>query len=208
MVMDASATAHDIWSRIAGLYRDNAETRSIYLEQEFHGLMQGSMSVADYCRKQKTLADELAAVGTSIPDRRLVLNTLRGLNRRFAHMRTLLSMQRPTPSFLETRSALILEELTLNSDSNPPTAFLANSGGSSDGNKTSGGSGGASSQATDGNQVRNTSNRSNSGGSSNNRRRNSNRSNSGGGSFNNGGVCNQQSSAGTSTQGAAQWLSF
>lgn len=74
--------------------------------------MQGSMSVADYCRKQKELADALTAVGTPIVDRSLVLNTLRGLSPHFAHMRTLISMQRPMPTFLETRSALLLEELT------------------------------------------------------------------------------------------------
>ena len=92
MVMDSSATAYDIWMRIEGLYRDNADTRAIYLEQEFHGLMQGLMSVVDYCRKQKTLVDELTHLGTPVVDNSLVLNTLHGLNRRFAHMRTLLSM--------------------------------------------------------------------------------------------------------------------
>lgn len=33
MVMDSSATAYGIWTHIEGLYRDNADTRVIYLEQ-------------------------------------------------------------------------------------------------------------------------------------------------------------------------------
>jgi hypothetical protein len=48
------------------------ETRSFYLEQEFHGLKQGSMIVADYCRNQKILSDELNALGMTITDKRLI----------------------------------------------------------------------------------------------------------------------------------------
>ncbi|XP_062217844.1 uncharacterized protein LOC133918115 [Phragmites australis] len=135
MVMDSTASAYDIWTRITGLYRDNTETCSIYLEQEFHSLMEGSMTVVDYCRKQKTLVDELMAVGTMILDWSLVLNTHHGFNSQFTHMHTLLSMQRPTPSLLETCSILILKERTLNSfESSLPMTFFANS---SDNSKSS-----------------------------------------------------------------------
>ena len=48
MVMDPSASAYILWTHIEGLYRDNAETHAIYLEQEFHRLMQGATSVAEY----------------------------------------------------------------------------------------------------------------------------------------------------------------
>ena len=98
------------------------------------------MSVANYCCKQKTLADELTAVGTLTIDKSLVLNTLRGLNRRFAHMSTLLSMQHPMPTFLMTRSALILEELTMGSDESPPSAFITHTGNSRNSKSYAGGS--------------------------------------------------------------------
>lgn len=62
--------------------------------------MQGAMSVGDYCRKQKSLVDELTAVGTTILDKGLVLNTLCRLNQHYAHMRTLISMRRPLPSYV------------------------------------------------------------------------------------------------------------
>jgi hypothetical protein len=53
MVVDTTAplSAHELWTRIFNIYHDNAETRSSYLAQEFHGLQQGSMTVTDYCRK-------------------------------------------------------------------------------------------------------------------------------------------------------------
>ena len=76
-------------------------------------LQQGSMTVTDYCRRQKVLADELNALGTPISDKRLVQNTLRGLCSRLAYMRTLTLKQRPLPSFLDVHSSLLLEELTL-----------------------------------------------------------------------------------------------
>ena len=130
MVVDTTTPlpAHALWTRLSNIYHDNAETRSSYLEQEFHGLKQGSMTVADYCRKQKILADELNALGTTITDKRLVQNTLRVLGSRLAYMRTLTLKQRPLPSFLDVRSSLLLEELTLQqseSSSSTPTAFVA-----------------------------------------------------------------------------------
>jgi hypothetical protein len=129
MVVDTTVVlpAHTLWSRLSSIYHDNAETRSSYLEQEFHGLQQGAMTVGDYCRKQKALADELNAMGTTTSDRSLVQNTLRGLGQRLAYMRTLLLKQRPFPTFLDVRSSLLLEELTLVQSDASPTAFVARS---------------------------------------------------------------------------------
>jgi hypothetical protein len=71
------------------------------------------MTVADYCRKQKILSDELNALGTIIIDKHLVQNTLRGLGSKLAYMPTLTLKQRPLPSFLDVCLSLLLEELTL-----------------------------------------------------------------------------------------------
>ena len=74
MVVDTTTPlpAHELWTRISNIYHDNAETRSSYLEQEFHGLQHGSMTVTDYCRKHKVLTDELIALGITITDKRLI----------------------------------------------------------------------------------------------------------------------------------------
>lgn len=42
--------------------------------------------MADYCRKQKVLAYELIALGTTINDKRLVKKMLSGLGTRLAYM--------------------------------------------------------------------------------------------------------------------------
>jgi hypothetical protein len=50
------------------------------LDAEFRTLTQGVLSVDDFCRKLKGMADALADLGEPINDHTLVLNILRGLN--------------------------------------------------------------------------------------------------------------------------------
>ena len=126
MVMDtsATATARSVWLELENLHRDNTDTRAVLLEEQFYGLQQGDLSMGDYCRKVKALADELAGLGVAIADRSLVRKTLRGLNHRYANMRMNLGMRQPLPSFTEMRSALMLEDMCSGADS-PATAFYA-----------------------------------------------------------------------------------
>lgn len=58
-------------------------------------------------------------------DRTLVLNIIRGLNKRFSYIGALLHRSRPFPTFLEARGDLILEELTLQNKESPATALTA-----------------------------------------------------------------------------------
>lgn len=138
MVMEPGASALAVCTSITSLYRDNVETRAVYLELEFRSLAQGSLSIANYCRKQKSLADDLATVDNKINDKTLALNTMHGLNPKFAHKRVLLSMKTPFPSFLETRSTLMLEELTSAPDSPTNSVFIATTGEGSKSNSSSG----------------------------------------------------------------------
>ncbi|XP_066375961.1 uncharacterized protein [Miscanthus floridulus] len=71
------------------------------------------------------MADDLTALGEVITDRTLVLNVIRGLNERFAHVGTLLRRAKPFPTFLEAREDLILEELTMANRKETPAAALA-----------------------------------------------------------------------------------
>ncbi|XP_062202057.1 uncharacterized protein LOC133904593 [Phragmites australis] len=163
---------------IEGLYRDNTETCASYLEQEYYGLMQGSMTVTDYCHKQKTLADELIVVGTLMIDKSLVLNTLRGLSPRLAHMHTLIAMQRPHFVLPGTRSTLLLEELTAPSNSSgsnlTPSVYITTSGATS----SKGSSGWSSSNIAGPGQNRTTTTNSGSSHRNNNCRQNNGHGNS------------------------------
>ncbi|XP_062184578.1 uncharacterized protein LOC133888376 [Phragmites australis] len=82
------------------------------------------LPVSDYCRKLKSMADALGALGEPVQDQTLVLTVLRDLNDKFTYMAALLKRQRPFPSFLEVRSDLLLEELTMENRPSSVTAFI------------------------------------------------------------------------------------
>ncbi|WVZ58081.1 hypothetical protein U9M48_008389 [Paspalum notatum var. saurae] len=86
----------------------NRETRVLLVDTEFRTLSRGTLS---------TLADTLVELGEPISDRLLVINVLRGLADRFAHLRPYIKRRRPPPSFAEVRSELQLEELSLGAPS-------------------------------------------------------------------------------------------
>lgn len=113
IVMQADATAYTIWTSIENLICDNKKSRVIFLKAEFRNLVQGDMSITDYCGKLKTLADALGDVDQPISDEMLVLTTLHGLNKNYTTMATLLPMQTPFPSFIQACSLLLLEETCL-----------------------------------------------------------------------------------------------
>lgn len=147
VMINDNPNAATIWASIVDLFQNNKESRALYLEAEFKNFVQGDLSVSDYCRKMKTFADALADVDQPVTDKSLVLNTLRGLNDKFAHLRPIFGAQRPFPSFLGVRTTLLLEEIHKNADTSCPTALLSSTtgikgpGGSHQPTSTSGGSG-------------------------------------------------------------------
>ncbi|XP_051218796.1 uncharacterized protein [Lolium perenne] len=116
IVMRPGATARTIWGAIEDLFHDNKKHRAIQLEADFRNTPQGDLSISDYCAKLKALADSLGDVGQPISDENLVLTLLRGLNENYAHLRSFLPFQVPFPTFLQTRSALLLEETQKKTD--------------------------------------------------------------------------------------------
>jgi hypothetical protein len=113
IVMAENQTAHDIYLLIRNLFLDNQMTRAVHLEDEFRALTQGDLSVTAYRHRLKALSDALRDVGQPVTDQTLVLTCLRGLNARFSDITTLVTMQRPLPSFLQMRSLLLLRETQL-----------------------------------------------------------------------------------------------
>ena len=105
--------ARAVWLAIEGQFLGNAEARALRLDAAFRTFVQGDLSVSEYCRKMKTMADSLGDLGCPVEDRILVLNVLRGLSDRYTHLRSLIMRQRPFPTFLQVRDDLALEEITL-----------------------------------------------------------------------------------------------
>jgi hypothetical protein len=113
-------TACIVWLGLDQQFIGNKETRALLLDAEFCTFLQGDLSIDDYCRRLKTMADQLADLGEPVRDRTLVLNCLRGLNDRFAYMAALIQLQRPFLTFLEVRSDLRLAEITMQAKHGAP----------------------------------------------------------------------------------------
>jgi hypothetical protein len=145
IIMAENQTAHEAYALIRNLFLDNQLTRAVYLEAEFRALVQGDLSITAFCHKLKSLADALHDVGQPVTDQTLVLTCLRGLNPRFSDITTLVTMQHPVPSFLQTRSLLLLRENQLGNvhPALPQVALYGNNGssGSFSGGNPSGGGG-------------------------------------------------------------------
>lgn len=74
------------------------------------------------------MADSLRDLGCKVSDRNLILNVLRGLNKRYEHLRAIITRSIPFPTFHKVRDDLVLEELQLGPDSSsaPHQAFYSN----------------------------------------------------------------------------------
>jgi hypothetical protein len=80
VVRKRGCTTRHLWLAIENQFLGNCEQRTLHLDAAFRIFVQGDLSVSEYCRKFKTMADGLADLGSPVEDRILVLNILRGLN--------------------------------------------------------------------------------------------------------------------------------
>ncbi|XP_066384641.1 uncharacterized protein [Miscanthus floridulus] len=110
MVSEDTDTAYSIWRGVRNLFRDNKDTRAVYLGAEFRNFYQGDHPVLDYCSRMKVMADRLAGLGAPMNDKDLIYNIVRGLNPRLHHAIPHITLRCRLPSFLKTRSMLQLEE--------------------------------------------------------------------------------------------------
>ncbi|XP_039826979.1 uncharacterized protein LOC120688648 [Panicum virgatum] len=85
-ISSRGSTAHDTWVAIESQFLGNRETRALYLDTQFRGFVQGDLSITDYCRRLKRMADDLGDLGETVTDRTLVLNLIRGLNEHYANI--------------------------------------------------------------------------------------------------------------------------
>jgi hypothetical protein len=102
------------------------------LDGEFHNFVQGDLSISEYCRCLKGMADALGHLGEVVLDRSLKLIVLCSLNGHFSHMAALLKQQCPFPTFAVVRNDLQLEEIELaskpGSSATAIVAYMASAG--------------------------------------------------------------------------------
>ncbi|XP_062230267.1 uncharacterized protein LOC133927970 [Phragmites australis] len=120
--------SYNLWTQLESQFRENKEAHAIYLNSEFHSLMQGTMSIADYFHKMKSLADALRDAGHPISDSTLVINTLHGLSPRFSNMAMNISMASQLPSFTDMWLQLDMQQMRMENKSHvvSTTALLTN----------------------------------------------------------------------------------
>ncbi|SPT16707.1 unnamed protein product [Triticum aestivum] len=63
VVMQPDDTALTVWAAVDGIFRDNQLARAIYLDAEYHAVVQGDMTVMAYCTKLKQFTDQLPDLG-------------------------------------------------------------------------------------------------------------------------------------------------
>ncbi|XP_066324232.1 uncharacterized protein [Miscanthus floridulus] len=78
-----NSTARDTWRAVESQFFNNRETRALLLDAKLCNFVQGDLSITDYCKELKRMADTLGDLGEIVTDRTLILNLIRGLNERF-----------------------------------------------------------------------------------------------------------------------------
>jgi hypothetical protein len=67
IVRELRETACQAWLTIEAQFLGNSELRVLQLDARFRAFKQGDLSVRDYCHRMKGLADDLRAMGETIP---------------------------------------------------------------------------------------------------------------------------------------------
>ncbi|RLM57903.1 hypothetical protein C2845_PM18G13220 [Panicum miliaceum] len=122
LAMEPDQDARALYVSIEALFQANKESRVVVLEQEFHNLSQGDLSIDAYAQRMKRTADALREVGHTVSPTQLVLNLLRGLNSRFATTADIIANSSPLPDFRSATNMLRVKELRLGTESNEASA--------------------------------------------------------------------------------------
>jgi hypothetical protein len=113
IVWEPMETARQAWLTIEAQFLDNSESRVLQLDARFRTYKQGDLSISDYCRPMKGMANDLHDLGETITDCHLVLNLLQGLNKMFDHMKIFIKRWQPFSSFHTIHNDLELKEIKL-----------------------------------------------------------------------------------------------
>jgi hypothetical protein len=116
LAMEPDQDARALYVSIEALFQANKESRVVVLEQEFHNLSQGDLSIDAYVQQMKRTADALRKVGHTISPAQLVLNLLRGLNSCFANTADIIANTSPLPNFMSATNMLRVKELRLGTE--------------------------------------------------------------------------------------------
>jgi hypothetical protein len=113
IVREPMDTARQVWLMIEAQFLCNSEPRVLQLDSRFCAFNQCNLSVNDFYCQMKGMADDLHVLGEIVIDRHLILNLLRGLNKRFNHMKIFIKRSQSFPSIHTIYNDLKLKEIEL-----------------------------------------------------------------------------------------------
>ena len=122
LAMEPDQDGRALYISIEALFQANKESRAVVLEQEFHDLSQGDLSIDAYAQQMKRTANALREVGHTVSPTQLVLNLLRGLNPRFANTADIIANTSPLPDFKSATNMLRVKELRLDTENKEASA--------------------------------------------------------------------------------------
>ncbi|XP_073357847.1 uncharacterized protein [Aegilops tauschii subsp. strangulata] len=108
-VVSADDDAHAVWTKLNGLFIDNALQYKVFLHGKFFGCQQLDSSVDDYCMRLKKLVDELRDLGEKVSDELLLSTLIAGLNEDFGNAASNIPLI-TNPTFPKIVAYLKLEE--------------------------------------------------------------------------------------------------
>jgi hypothetical protein len=128
VVRERGCIARHLWLAIENQFLGNREHHTLHLDATFRTFVQGDLSINDYRRKFKAMADGLADLSAPVDDQILILNILRGLNQRFEHVGSIIRHYSSFLNFFKIEDDLLLEELHMDSTGHPatPTVLYTN----------------------------------------------------------------------------------
>jgi hypothetical protein len=128
VVREHGCTTRHLWLAIENQFLNNREQHTLHLDAAFHIFVHDDLSVSEYCRKFKIMADGLADLGSPVENWILILNILQGLNQRFEHVGSIIRRYSSFLNFLKVQDDLLLKEIHMdNTDpSAAPTALYIN----------------------------------------------------------------------------------
>jgi hypothetical protein len=79
IIHDQTHTGRQAWLALEEQFLGNCDAWALHLNTQFLQFSQGDLSVEEYCRQMKGMADYLRGLGERVADHTLVLNLPRGL---------------------------------------------------------------------------------------------------------------------------------
>ncbi|KAJ1692595.1 hypothetical protein LUZ63_009293 [Rhynchospora breviuscula] len=120
-------TAAELWALLHRTFSATSQARLIELQQRLQGISKGGSTCAEYLQQIRSLADELAFVGSPVSDRELVNYTLRGLGTDFNPLVLAVTARSEPISSPDLHALLLSCENRLNSQHvAPPLPAAAN----------------------------------------------------------------------------------